>query len=118
MLAWGGTGLLGELNSGAMLLFSAGVPTLWTALPLTDAGADHNQNLTNAFTYAIRDLPPSGLAPLTVAGRVVILVAWPGRPTFNIVSADLAPDDNTRIVFAGIPGQTYLVLRATSLTPQ
>ena len=35
----------------------------------------------------------------------------------NAIHASLAPDGNSRITFAGIPGQTYLLQRAESLSP-
>jgi len=37
LLVWGGTGESGELSSGGTLVFSAGVPTLWTTMSLTGA---------------------------------------------------------------------------------
>ncbi|MBI5384179.1 MAG: VCBS repeat-containing protein [Verrucomicrobia bacterium] len=83
---------------------------------LYDAGNSSSQNVTDRFAYTIRDQPPEGLTALTALGTVIIQVDRGTNMSCNIVASGLAGDGNSQLTFAGIPGQTYLVQRATSLT--
>jgi hypothetical protein len=80
------------------------------------AGTNQSQNVTDTFTYTIREAPLACLTPLTAVGTIVIEVEPPPTVSLNIVSAGLTPEGNTRLTFAGIPGQTYRVQRTFSLS--
>ena len=80
-----------------------------------EAGTNQNQNVTDRFTYTIRDVPPACVSSLPAVGTVIIEMEPGTNVTFNIVSAGLAPDGNSQLTFAGIPGQTYLVQRTLRL---
>lgn len=84
---------------------------------LYDAGISQAQNVTDRFAYTIRDAPPACVSPLTATGTVIIQVETGTQFTFNIVGASLAPDGNSQLTFAGIPGQSYLLQRTTGLEP-
>jgi ubiquitin len=93
-----------------------GVPIYTNArFILYEAGTNQSRNVTDRFTYTIRDVPPVCVTPLTATATVIIQVDSGTNVTFNIVEAGLAPDGNSRLTFAGILGQTYLVQRTLSL---
>jgi hypothetical protein len=81
-----------------------------------DAGANPSQNVTDSFSYTITDQPPNGISALTATGTVTIQVDPGTQVTHNIVSATTTTESDSQLTFAGIPGQTYRVQRATSLT--
>ncbi len=83
---------------------------------LYDAGTNQSQNVTDAFTYGIRDQPPESIAALTASGTVIIRVEAGTDVSCNVVGCGVASDGNSQLTFTGIPGQTYLVQRTRSLT--
>ncbi|HNQ90641.1 MAG TPA: hypothetical protein PKM73_18660 [Verrucomicrobiota bacterium] len=86
-------------------------------LLLYEAGPFPAQNVADAILYAIRDIPREGATPLMVLGTISIQVQWPGGLSCNIVGTEISPEGDARVTFAGIPGQIYLVQRATDLNP-
>ncbi len=82
---------------------------------LYDPGIDPQRNVRDEFAYTLRDVPPACMASEMAAGIIVVLVEGDSGRSFNIVSARLAPDGNSTITFAGIPGQSYIVQRTLLL---
>lgn len=92
-----------------------GVSVIVTATHLIYDAGSADPNSADQFDYQIEDDPPPGMTALTATGTVLIEVNTGGGVTLNIVSSELDGDGNSQLTFAGIPNQTYLIQRTTSL---
>src|SRR6185369_6138986 len=80
-----------------------------------------NGNVTDAFSYTIRDVRAAYRAGDTVrqaSGTILVSIAPDStNQTQNIIGIVTNLDGNVTINFAGIPGRNYLVQAATNLAP-